>query len=103
MLGILWCKSQCGPACPVVVCSGAVRYGGFRQGRAIVADSSTGNFGSLCCSLWRADAVRQGATGRGVVWTGGVEQGYDGRRQHGGFRPSLLLSLEGRHGKVWLG
>lgn len=41
MLGILWCKPQCGPACPVVVCSGAVRYGGFMQGRAKVADGST--------------------------------------------------------------
>jgi hypothetical protein len=70
MLGILWCKPQCGPACPVVVCSGKVRYGGFRQGRAIVADGSKEGLGSPCCSLDRADMAGLGSTRRGVAGRG---------------------------------
>jgi hypothetical protein len=72
MLGILWCKSQLGAACPVVVCPGRVWYGGFRQGKAIVADGSTEDASPLCCSLKRvvkaeSGEARRGGAGQGLV------------------------------------
>ena len=60
---------------------------------AIAADGSKEGASLPCCSLWRVDAVRQCAAGRGVVWTGGAGQSC--RQQHGGLMLSLLLSMEG--------
>jgi hypothetical protein len=44
------------------------------QGRATVADGSTGGICSLCCSLGRADDVRQDERGRGEVGSGKIGQ-----------------------------
>ena len=75
-----------------------------RPARPRAADSSTGGFGSHCCSLWRADAARFGAAGRGSA---GLVEARQGSAWHGlqtaarsFFRGSLLLSLEGSRGWI---
>jgi hypothetical protein len=77
---------------------GLVRSGVAWPGEALVADGSTGGLCSLCCSLWRADEA-----GHGVLRTGAARKGNSCRRQHGGRKPSLLLSSESRWGWVWRG
>jgi len=107
MLGILWCKSQFAKALPGqarldLARLGRVGFGMVLHGPATVADGSTEPERALCCSLrrvvmeWRV-AFRQGVEGQDTVGPGVVNSC---RRQHRMLRLPLLLSLEGRQGKV---
>ena len=52
-----------------------VRNGVERRGGATVADGSTGAFGLLCCSLWRADWAMPGAARLGKTRCGMIRSG----------------------------
>jgi hypothetical protein len=85
-----------------------VRPGGVWCGlvgwsKVTVADGSTENLGSPCCSLRRVDAVRFGRASQGGIRHVLAGQGYSGRRQHRGLMLPLLLSLEGGRGRRWHG
>jgi hypothetical protein len=69
----------------------------------IVADGSTEHFGVPCCSLWRVDEAWLGVDGFDRTRLGAARRGNSCRRQHGGRKPSLLLSWEGGHGQVNFG
>jgi hypothetical protein len=86
-----------------------------RRDAATAADSSTGGFGSHCCSLWRVELVvhglaRYGSDGFGESRQGKVRCG-EARAADGSTEghPSLLLSLrvvmvrsaEVRSGEIW--
>ena len=74
------CRRQQGGRKPSLLPSseggrGQVRYDRARcvaaeQGDAMAADSSTGNFGSLCCSLRRVDESGLGKVGSGMTGSG---------------------------------
>ena len=97
--------------------TGLAWRGGAMQGKArlraaMVADGSTEGASPLCCSFWES---RLGAADFGWAWCGEVRpgstmRGYSCKRQHGGRKPSLLLSSgkwswhgAARHGQVWPG
>jgi hypothetical protein len=79
--------------------------GKARLRAAMVADGSTEGASPLCCSFWES---RLGAADFGWAWCGEVRpgstmRGYSCRRQHGGRKPSLLLSLESGWGPTGRG
>jgi hypothetical protein len=86
--------------------------GKARLRAAMVANGSTEGASPLCCSFWES---RLGAADFGWAWCGEVRpgstmRGYSCKRQHGGRKPSLLLSSgkwswhgAARHGQVWPG
>ena len=97
-------KGGRGRAWPGAAWHGRAGSGTVGRGRARAADSSTGGFGSHCCSLWRADAARFGAAGRGSA---GLVEARQSSAWHGlqtaarsFFGGSLLLSTEGRQGEA---
>jgi hypothetical protein len=81
-------------------------------GEAIAADGSTGNFGSLCCSLWRVDEAMSGGVRLGKAQCGMDRSGEamvaDGSTELRKKFPAALLgewlwSGALRSGKVWRG
>jgi len=80
-----------------------VRHGQAGLGEVIVADGSTGVCGLLCCSLWKVVVAGRALVSCGAARRGLVRQGNSCRRQQGGRKPSLLLSLESRLGTAWIG
>jgi hypothetical protein len=102
-----------GTEMPVIAGSVRARRGGAKQGQVACGtgtsyDSSTGGFGSLCCSLWGADAVCSGAARCGALGTGlamSDEAGLAAATLISALSPTGLSAgfIESRHGTERLG